>query len=1187
VRSARDWWRAFRRPEAEPSLLEETALSLVRERKHLVHALRRWRKSAFQRAILARALLEIGHSEKALAAARRATRELLRGVLRDGGQLPAKRREALCRVFLLLGEVYQRLEEAEPADRSFAASLFCARAALEVDHDDRLFAEVWERVRAGHPLKDGSLVCQEIAAAASVMGDPARRAELRAAIRGTVGTEGGECDDARAPAQRPADEDEVSPMRRFGSWLTGSPGLRRLPQILGAPEAEWTRMQLWGGLRKIGPLFLLSACIFIVGEVVCHVLAERALDQMLEHAALGFLPGPENGGLLDLQMRTVFLAHAFLVALLALPVAWWVLRVSRTALATPRFGTRAVRPKIAARAVAGLSLAVVAGCAGLIHLRTNTFRTVFTVPAALRATMSPSPEQQSEALLDLAGDLDFRARNQLDNYLRILLALHFERLRDYDSSVRLWSRASRRAYFPLPSQVFFEYEAQVGRRLAMMSEYERRLSTQPEDAAARRDFGSYLLCHKRFARALDLLTRALQSDPQGGGLFSHELSVPEAVDLLYKNTRHIVSSDDRGLDVAAGFLEAVAATKTIHRLGWAVQEARSTPAPWAAEQFRRLADAAVDAVEELCARHAENAVVQLNLAEFLSLVRRHRGADAAFSRLEQLGELDAGGYTTWAGTLYALRKYQSACSKFTEAAERSGGKPLVGDALVKWAWSLAWTDRRADAEEKFLEALKQEPDESKYYYQYGKALNYWEEHEAAVEQFRKATAGTWPYRAAYAPWADSLNQLGRSAEAVKFAGRAIRYRAKRRSTYAELVVRTLRGLPDEHYGHARDELAGVVHALRTEISSSWLPDLYLARAFAELGDPHAAARLLYQLELFVPWQDRLGWITRSSSDYALWGWAYLDAERPGMAVGKFRAALRADPQNLDARRGLGLACAKSGELAEADESFARARNLAGGRLGTLLAGWAEAKECAGDHTGAADLYGEALEVGWRGDGAGSRYVQALVLSGRGAEALDWLRRQREDDGANALSDREAVPAMMLLGRWEEAERALDRELVNSPRSNSGHRLAGLIRLGARDFARAAERLGESIARGNRDPLLPLFRWIAQSHADRQRAGADAFPGHLARAKHRYWPMPVYRLCLGQVSEQELIERAGRRVSAKEHADRLSLAHYVLGELSLLAGDVAGAKRHLEQCLAQGRFALPQHALANRVLSTLP
>jgi tetratricopeptide (TPR) repeat protein len=424
-----------------------------------------------------------------------------------------------------------------------------------------------------------------------------------------------------------------------------------------------------------------------------------------------------------------------------------------------------------------------------------------------------------------------------------------------------------------------------------------------------------------------MLARSFEIDPRVAGLFEHTLSVPEAVDLLEKNTRHIVSSNDIGTDIAGGFLEAVAETSVLHRLGWAVREARGSAPPWAGRQIEETADKAVQRVAGACAAHRSDVTVQLNLAEFLSIVEDYQGADHIFSQVERLGGMYAKGYTTWGCTLYSLKKYGKACATFSKAAKLADPKSFVGDVLVKWGWSLARTGQREEAEKRFLAAVRQEEEEPKYHFQYGKAFAYWKEHEKAVAQFRKATDGPWPYRAAYAEWVHSLNELGRSKEAVELVCRAILFRPTKGALYSGVVYEALQKLPKQDYEAARNRIVEVVQGLRRSMDASWLPDIHLARCLARLGDPDLAARLLYRLELFMPWEDRLGWMTRSATEYVAWGEAYLEVGRPKAALEKFKSALRADPLNTEACRGLAQAYALSGEPAKAEETFKKIQQL--------------------------------------------------------------------------------------------------------------------------------------------------------------------------------------------------------------------------------------------------------------------
>ena len=444
----------------------------------------------------------------------------------------------------------------------------------------------------------------------------------------------------------------------------------------------------------------------------------------------------------------------------------------------------------------------------------------------------------------------------------------------------------------------------------------------------------------------------------------------------------------------------------------------------------------------------------------------------------------------------------------------------------------------------------------------------------------------WPYRAAYREWVFALNRLGRSKEAISLACRVIRYRPISPATYTETVAETLRGLPDNLYELTRDAFVETVKGLRHDLDASWTPDIRLAEALGTLGDRGEAASLLYHLELFVPWKDRLGWMTRSASDYSRWGRAWLEADHAGNAARKFKMALKADPESLSAWQGLGTAHALSGDLGRSDNAFETMLRLNPERPQTYVE-WAEARRAAADYAGAAALYQKAWDAGHTRPAVALARTEALIRSGQADEAVRRVREADRMEGSEGRFAKEVAQSLMMAGRWDEAVSELIRALERSPRSNSTHRLAGLCYLGLREGDKAAQHFSTAIRRKNQDPLLPVYAFLANARAGKAPADAPDLTNHLKEIRHDYWPTPVYRFCASEISAEELLARAARRTAPRERAARLATAHQVIGEVALLADDQDRARGHFESCIAQEQFSSPGHLLAARLLSHWP
>ncbi|MDP6506345.1 MAG: hypothetical protein QF886_22165, partial [Planctomycetota bacterium] len=477
------------------------------------------------------------------------------------------------------------------------------------------------------------------------------------------------------------------------------------------------------------------------------------------------------------------------------------------------------------------------------------------------------------------------------------------------------------------------------------------------------------------------------------------------------------------------------------------------------------------------------------------------------------------------------------------------------------------SNRYEEAKQRFEEAIKAEEGERKYFYQYGKALNYMGEYEAAITQLERATEPPFPYRAAYGVWASSLNQLGRSAEAVSLLTKIIRYRKTSSSTYAKTVRQTFQGLDQVAYLQARDSVIHHVKELRTEIASTWLPDLYLAATLAEMGDIEAATGLLYHLELFVPWRDRLGWLTRSSTDYSKWGWAYLAAEKPDLAVLKFRSAILADSENKDAYQGLALAYLKLDKGDRAESSLKALMEIFPNRASNL-SDFAEAFERNGQYAKAVEYYAKSIEAGNTSKSTALDAVLAYIQAGETQRGLDLIELLNSKEGSEGRYYRERTRSYLAAGEWERADAAVKTMLTRSRSSSTNRQLAGFFELGRGDYREAEAHFKCSRRNGKRDSVMRVLETLCHTLQQGKFAKPEAVNGRLP------WPEMATAFIEGRASEQQLMRQATHLVNDRNRRERLALAHYVIAETLLASGSREKAIYHYREGLAQRQFRSP-------------
>jgi tetratricopeptide (TPR) repeat protein len=1138
-------WTDFKRPERSSGGPPELAAALAENSALLKRAKRKWRKSKLQTAILARALAEYAPEECARYLSR-AHRHYQSFILRKGGLPPRKLLDECYFGFILLAEAASLTGESTKGQNFSRAAVECAKLSFTRDEREDLIQDILARSPDSGGLIPRAVALQTIRALLETTEDQNQCEFLKGLLpteskppaeTGKPSDEIQQKEDSSPATNDSAKESPVNPAETAPrlSWFNKHPCHLPIPQFLGEAEKTWIRLTLGHGMFRAGILGVIALLVFFLGEVLCHVLTENALEELIERAALGFLPGA--GGLFSSSLKVIIRAHLLLIGLLFSVPLWWTQKSIRAALASMTFGRQAARQKLLANLVAvisALSLIVSVVLAGQL---THTFVTASALIRLLPTEVPEDASSQLAALSNAALSHPAKARNQFDNYIHTLLALHFERLGAYEPSIAQWGLTSRRAYFPMPSREFVNYEVQVRRRLEKTGDFEQAMSANPDDPQLLRDFGTYLLCHRRLRKAINYLLLSIGKSPELGGLLTHDTSVPEAVSILEKNTRHIISSDDRGVDIAANFLRGVKDTTVVHRLGWAAQQIDADLPAWALEELKVDRKKLLLEVEELCSQYQDNIFAQLNLAEFFSMVTLHKQADKAFEKVEALGGLDAQGYTTWGISLYSLNKYASAIARFEKAWGLSGQKQFVGNVLYRWGWSLARSNHWEEAHEKFQEAIKVEDGERKYHYQYGRALNFMQEYEKAIGQFQKATEPPFPYRSSYAQWAYSLNRLGRPAEAVKQLSLAIRNKKRSSSTYTA-VEQTLQGLDDSVYPRVLDSVLHMVKELRSDISSTWLPDIYLAKTLSRLGEEDAARRLLYRLEFFVPWHDRFGWITRSTSEYTKWGEAYLSVNLPDLARLKFRAAIEAKKINPDAYEGLVMACLQGGRREEALAAFEAMQSALPGRPKNHY-DYAKVLDESGDTAPALEHYLKALELGSKSKSLALATALAHIKLGHPQKAVELINSLNSNETTNGPYYREICKVYMAVGEWGKAELAVSAMLKRNSGSSTNQMLAGYFYLGQGEFETAHGHFYQAVQRGNSDLSLRVLQTLC-SNTRRERR-----PDKLR--KFVPWPDIASEYLKGTVTEEDLHSRIESRVDSEKRSARLLLTNYLIAE----------------------------------------
>lgn len=196
-------------------------------------------------------------------------------------------------------------------------------------------------------------------------------------------------------------------------------------------------------------------------------------------------------------------------------------------------------------------------------------------------------------------------------------------------------------------------------------------------------------------------------------------------------------------------------------------------------------------------------------------------------------------------------------------------------------------------------------------------------------------------------------------------------------------------------------------------------------------------------------------------------------------------------------------------------------------------------------------------------------AEALAAMGKYDEALTTIEAvvtARPSD-AEALSTRSVV--LMGLGRLDDANADLNRQLALLPTSQAAARACIALRLAAYELAFAE--LDSVIARQPHDPYWRLYQATA-----RLRLGQP--PASVQVAEQGAWPAILLALHAGHATEQEVMAQADTDCRRAE-------AWFQLGAVAV-ARDPEGAKRHWRQVVDHASPSLIEHAAARNELKRI-
>lgn len=140
------------------------------------------------------------------------------------------------------------------------------------------------------------------------------------------------------------------------------------------------------------------------------------------------------------------------------------------------------------------------------------------------------------------------------------------------------------------------------------------------------------------------------------------------------------------------------------------------------------------------------------------------------------------------------------------------------------------------------------------------------------------------------------------------------------------------------------------------------------------------------------------------------------------AAASYRRASMVDPDNLDAKLGLGMVLLRQGSMQAGIDYFGQLDAAADGRSLRLCNAYGAALDLNADHVRAQDVYHRCLKIDSDDRDARANLALSLALGGQSADAIALARTNAEADGAGERSQRNLILILALAGQGAEAWR---------------------------------------------------------------------------------------------------------------------------------------------------------------------
>jgi len=262
----------------------------------------------------------------------------------------------------------------------------------------------------------------------------------------------------------------------------------------------------------------------------------------------------------------------------------------------------------------------------------------------------------------------------------------------------------------------------------------------------------------------------------------------------------------------------------------------------------------------------------------------------------------------------------------------------------------------------------------------------------------------------------------------------------------------------------------------------------------------------------------------------------------------------------------------------------QSREHQGPSLATILAHRGRARMELGDLTGAVADFDTALT---------HNPASALACNERGRA------RHKAGDNGSAIADYDAALALnphyggayrnrgiarIHRGRLADALADFDAAAASVSYDPASLILRGIARYLDGDFDAAVPDLSAAMSHAYPYPEAVLWIYLAERRAGRN--GKTGLFNHAKTMSDGNWPDALIEAFLGERSVQSVLQGA-KHPRDDIRRRRLTQAHFYLGELALVNGETAEARRHLRAAVELDHFEAIERAGAKLSLQRLP